>query len=132
MQLVQDGGFTGGIQTKHHNLISKHTTTVNKMIQAVRWKYNQIAEEKSRAKRSAYPHLAGAEEGIEQLPESLPHRRTEINLSTREHQTSDRILELRLLQVAGVDESSQAGVVFGSRISLAEVRTSRAKPREQA
>jgi hypothetical protein len=105
MQLVQDGGFTGGIQTKHHNLTSKHETTVNKMIQAVRWKYNQIAKEKSRAKRSADPHLAGAEEGIEQLAERLPHRRTEINPSTREHQTSDRILELlRLLQVAGVDE----------------------------
>ena len=91
------------------------------MIQAVRWKYNQIVKEKSRAKRSADPHLAGAEEGIEQLAERLPHRRTEINPSTREHQTSDRILELRLLQVAGVDESSQAGGVFGSRISLAEL-----------
>ena len=79
------------------------------------------SERKSRAKRSADPHLAGAEEGIEQLAERLPHRRTEINPSTREHQTSDRILELRLLQVAGVDESSQAGGVFGSRISLAEL-----------
>lgn len=92
------------------------------MIQAVRWKYSQIAKEKIAAKRSADPHLAGAEEGIEQLAERLPHRRTEIDLSTREHQKSDRILELCLLQVAGVEESSQAAkqVEFGSRISLAE------------
>jgi hypothetical protein len=79
------------------------------------------SERKIAAKRSADPHLAGAEEGIEQLAERLPHRRTEINPSTREHQTSYRILEqLRLLQAAGVDEISQAGGVF-SALSLAEL-----------
>jgi len=46
-------------------------------------KISQTAKQKSQEKNiQPYPHLAGAEEGIEQLAERLPHPRTEILKST--------------------------------------------------
>jgi len=81
MQLVQDGGFARGIQPKHHDLklsITK-TKSTRRYKKAVREHQPNSGNKNLRKKIQPYPHLAGAEEGIEQLAERLPHPRAEIH-----------------------------------------------------
>lgn len=57
MQLVQDGGFAGGIQPKHHDLklSIRETKSTRRYKQAVRKEYNHKSKRKISAKGTSIP-----------------------------------------------------------------------------